>query len=141
MSEASNQLVRAEAEAHAREYLKTVRDEVLRPIDRGNAEAVLVGLIMAQPGGPRLRYSVTRVGEQYTIVAKGYTKGIDGLRFAETFIGRDRTNEMRSVTTFMMHPGDAALTVYMNSVEPEEESPRADSYGRTPRRPGGRGVY
>lgn len=113
-----------------REYMGALQADhpnVIRPMDRENLESILVDLSMIQDGTPELEYSITRSGNQYTVVARGFTEYIDLVALARNFMADDRASDKRGVHGLGNFPKSRGYGIEVNSIEPEEAAPRAKS--------------
>lgn len=113
-----------------REYMSKLQAEhpnVIKPMDKENLETILVDLSMIQDGTPQLEYSITRSGNQYTVVARGFTEFICLVSLARTFMSDERESNKRGVHGLGNFPTSRGYSVEVNSIEPEEAAPRAKS--------------
>jgi hypothetical protein len=86
---------------------------------------------MAQPGAPRLTYSITRAAGEYNVVARGYSKQISLLDLVTLFCGKDRTADKSCIKDMIWHPKEYAISVQANSINPRSSSSSSKAYGNT----------
>lgn len=116
-------------ETAVRDYMKTVPDVI--EIDYENIVQILVDLTMIQSGrAARLSYSVTRAGNEYNIVAKGFSEQSSMVDTINHFCGKERPACFACIKDVTWHPKEYALAIQANSINPRTTT-TSKAYGNT----------
>lgn len=126
MSEQARQL---RVEKAVRDFMKTLPEETVLPIDFENIVQILVDLTLSESGSDaRVTYSCTRSLSEYTVVAKGFDKTASVGDLATIFLSKNRDNDKSTVEEVTVHWKDCALSVIVKSINPRTQK-TSKTYG------------
>lgn len=101
-----------------KDFFKTIDSETVLPIDSDGLIRILVDTTMLEGGGyaPEHTYSISRAGNQYNAVAKGFKEKVSFVNLCNIFLSKDRSADKSCIGDMIWHPADFAISIQANSL-------------------------